>query len=244
VPVAWLTCEPVPQPGRLWWELARSCEGSGLVPFLAASARWDWRRPWFAGKDFSDPQDVSGIDDLDPADILRKLWDEEIAAWHGNAEEADDVRGERDQQIGPFSPAFPGLAPAVDQLLEPAQVGEALDQLRWPRRIGLAAGGHSGDVLPALGWTPGNWFDGTLPVAAVLRSWEDRFGARLAEIDMDAFTVLAQRPPRTLAAAQHLAAEMYAFAGEIHIGRRWARTEVSEIAAGLLHVPLWRFWWD
>src|SRR5262249_12197934 len=156
-----------------------------------------------------------------------------------NAEEAGYARRVRDQQIAPFSPAFPGLAPAAGQPLEPARVQEALGRLRWPRRIGLATGDHSGDVLPAMGWTPGNWFDGTLPVAAVWRSWEDRFGARLVEIDMDAFTVLAQRPPRALAAAQHLAAEMYAFAGEIHIGRRWARAEVSEIAAGLLHVPLW-----
>lgn len=37
-------------------------------------------------------------------------------------------------------------------------------------------------VLPLIGWTASDQFADALPVAAVLRSWEDRFGARLLEV--------------------------------------------------------------
>jgi hypothetical protein len=53
----------------------------------------------------------------------------------------------------------------------------------------------------------------SLIIGAVLRSWEQRFGARLLRIGADAILqVLAERPPRTLELATQLAAEFYAFA--------------------------------
>jgi Domain of unknown function (DUF4253) len=53
-----------------------------------------------------------------------------------------------------------------------------------------------------------------LPIAVVLRSWEDRFGARLLRIGLAEISVLARRPPRTRDSAQHLAAEQWAFCSE------------------------------
>jgi hypothetical protein len=63
------------------------------------------------------------------------------------------------------------------------------------------------DVLPLIGRSH-NW--GALEHAAVLRSWEDRFGARLLQVGFDEIWLLAERPPRTLQTAEHVAAEHYA----------------------------------
>lgn len=138
-PVVWLTRRPVRKPGKVWWELSRACAGMGLVPFLADTMRSEPRRPWDAGLgDFCDPEDVTLIDDLDPAGILRQRWDWQLPAVADH--EPEDWYQEDWQifeaQAAPFSREFPGLAPAVSQPLEPGLVQERLSMLR-PRRIGL-----------------------------------------------------------------------------------------------------------
>jgi hypothetical protein len=80
-----------------------------------------------------------------------------------------------------------------------------------------------------------------LPTAAVLRSWKARFGARLLTIGPDRIQLLAERPPRTVTAAQRLAAEHFAFCNEC--GGQGLRY-VAAIAASLEGAPLWTFWWD
>ena len=82
----------------------------------------------------------------------------------------------------------------------------------------------------------------SLMIGAVLRSWEERFGARLLRIGADAILqVLAERPPRTLELAMRLAAECYAFADEVD---RSAAGTVQSIAERLVGAPVWTFWWD
>jgi hypothetical protein len=49
-----------------------------------------------------------------------------------------------------------------------------------------------------------------------------------------------RRSPPTLAAAQRIAAEHYAFSDEAHQGLR----EIHEIARALVRNPFWDFWWD
>ena len=51
----------------------------------------------------------------------------------------------------------------------------------------------------------------------MLRSWEDRFGARLIDVGYADLRLLVERPPRTLQAAQHIAAE------QVVLGRRLPR---------------------
>ena len=79
-----------------------------------------------------------------------------------------------------------------------------------------------------------------LPLTAILRSWEDRFGARLIAVGDAGLGLLVQRPPRTLQAAQRIAAEQFALADECADG---ART-VGGIAGRLVNAPTWTLWWD
>src|SRR6266487_6396504 len=67
--------------------------------------------------------------------------------------------------------------------------------------------------------TPGNWdcaFPAPSPVAfaAVMRSWEERFGARLFALTQDQAYLLVGRPPPDLDAALLVAAEHFVFCDE------------------------------
>lgn len=73
----------------------------------------------------------------------------------------------------------------------------------------------------------------------MLRSWEDRFGARLLEVGYDDIRLLVSRPPQALEAAQQIAAEHFAFADEAHHLRG-----VGSIARAIVNNPFWDFWWD
>ena len=140
---------------------------------------------------------------------------------------------------------FPGLAPATDGSIGSAARAAALRSLR-PARIGLVAAPRPADILAAVGWTTTDDDRGGHPVGvwigAVLRSWENRFGARLLAIGPGAeINVLVQRPPRTLDAAGKVAAEHAAFCSEC--AGQGLRT-VREIAPVLVDAPIWTFWWD
>jgi hypothetical protein len=95
----------------------------------------------------------------------------------------------------PFSLQFPGLAPAGGTPLSPQQLDQALGSLP-AARIGLVRAARPADVLPLIGWTPSDQSD-ALPVAAVVHSWEDRFGARLLTVGFAQISLLTSKPPRS-----------------------------------------------
>ena len=68
------------------------------------------------------------------------------------------------------------------------------------------------DVLAVVGWDGAINYHGTsAPLACVLRSWEDRFGARLVRLGFDAMDLLVERPLPSYQAALGVAAEHFAF---------------------------------
>jgi hypothetical protein len=96
-------------------------------------------------------------------------------------------------------------------------------------------------VLPRLGWQGACNSRTSVEIAAVLRSWEDRFGARLLEVGLDDIRLLVAWPPQTLEASWQLTAEHFAFSDEA--GRMGLRG-VTQIAPALVNNPFWDFWWD
>lgn len=255
-PVAWVTNGPVDNPGPAWSALLAASPETGLVPFLvrtleqlmaAAMAKlgrvgeagWpadgESGRPW-DNDEFNDPADITGLDRIDAAALLAEMWEGENPSAEEIAE--DD---EWAAMIAPFSSRFPGLAQAVREDSAQDQVQRALQGLP-PTRMGLARADRPADVLPLIGWDGiANWSDTALPVAAVLRSWEDRFGATLLQIGFAEISLLATRPPRTLEQAQLLAAEHFAFCDEC-AGR--GLHDVLSISEHILTSPIWTFWWD
>ena len=241
-PVAWATAEPVPDAGRVWAALSQAHPQSGLVPFLLDGIAGSTERPWDK-QEFGDPDDVTGLDDLDAAVVLREQWQHQTTEYDSYDEEDEEYQDDDfargvAEAVAPFSRRqFPGLAPAEDHQLGADQADQVLGRL-GPARVGLVPASRPANVLPRLGW---NEALDTAPIAAVLRSWEDRFGARLLRVGFAQISVLAQRPPRTLESAQRLAAEQWAFCSEcagegLH--------DVPRITASLMSSPIWTFWWD
>jgi hypothetical protein len=190
-------------------------------------------RPWDAGE-FGERQDTAAIDGLDAAGLLAGWW------WEVPDEEYESDADLRDL-LGPYGPRFPGLAPPVTREAGPELTRRALGQYTRDARIGLVPAARPADVLARLGWEGACNSRTAAQIAAVLRSWEDRFGARLLEVGFADIRLLVTRPPQTLEAAWPIAAEHFAFSDEA--GRTGLRG-VTQIAPALVSNPFWHFWWD
>jgi hypothetical protein len=235
-PVAWVTIQPVPDAGTVWAALSAAHRETGLVPILLSGLHGDTKRPW-DDEEFDDPEDISALDQLDAARVLAADWADGLQELEPDEEEDAEAVEER----APFGLQFPGLAPPQETPLSPERLREVLGALP-SARLGLVPSGRAADVLPRIGWGGVvNWHDTPLPIAAVLRSWEDRFGARLLEVGFAQIRLLVERPPRTADAALAIAAEHYTFCDEC---ADQALSDVPSITASLVNAPIWTFWWD
>jgi hypothetical protein len=229
-PVAWVTVRPVDDAGRLWAAVWDVHPQTGLVPVVLVEP---------AAELFERPSDLAALDRLNAADVLTFRWED--------VEGPETGEGWWLAERAPFTRRFPGLAAAVAERAADAELRDVLGSLP-PAHLGLVPAARAADVLPLAGWLATDAFEsafeGALPFAAVLRSWEDRFGARLLRVGPGAeIQLLVERPPRTEEEALALAAEHFAFCDEWHAGDQ-GLTTVSEIASVVLAAPTWRFWWD
>jgi Domain of unknown function (DUF4253) len=166
------------------------------------------------------------------------------AGWDTGEDSLDpDLAEER----APFGAEFPGLAPGEETRL-PAAALRAAVTAEGPAFLGLVAARRPADIPAAVGWSvfgsdaPWSPQARSLEISAVLRSWEDRFGACLLRIGFDAILrVLVERPPRTLEAALRVAAEHFAFADQCSEGYAGTVRDLAELLVG---EPVWHFWWD
>jgi len=198
-PVAWVTTQPVPDPGLIWSALSDAHLETGLVPVVLTDGEKD--EDFF----FAAPDDLAELDHLDAADVL----------------------GTR-------------LAPHEAGKLSMAECQQVLGSLS-PAPIGLIPARRPADVLPTVGWRTTGRFPTSLPIAAVLRSWEARFGARLLDVGPGAqIRLLVERPPRSTEAAERVAAEHLAFCGE---SAGQGLHDISGLAASLVNAPVWTCWW-
>ena len=235
VPVAWVADWAFGSAGPCWADLGEKSARSGLQPFLMSRREGGPAGPWDIGEQVSEPEDTTAIDRMDAAHELQRWWDAQVPG--------EDAFAEDDKlqlMFTPFFGRFPGLAPAVEEGLDPELMRRALVQYTRDARIGLVPAARPADILPRIGWAGASNHRTASELAAVLRSWEDRFGARLLEVGYDEIRLLVSRPPQTLEAAFRIAAEHFAFADEAHKGPRY----VGEIANVIVNNPFWDFWWD
>jgi hypothetical protein len=241
-PLLWAANNPVPDAPRVWQVLTGMHRDTGLVPMLLSFMRGGHEgRPWDAGE-LDLRCDLAAVDRLDAASVLAE-------AWAGQAPTLEDFERQPDFFADWFPPVgseFPGLAPAQDQALTKAELDQALN---WfgPARIGLVPAARPADVLALTGFNgTANWYGTPELLSAVLRSWEDRFGAVLIEVGFDHIRMLVRRPPRTLPEAQAVAAELLVMCNEFWpIDRPGvAVCDVRGVAEHTLRIPIWSLWWD
>jgi uncharacterized protein DUF4253 len=134
------------------------------------------------------PYPVSSADGVDVVALLTECWEGSL--------DPDDDDPEQLAKVRPFSWEFPDLAPASDESLRGARVAAALRMTR-PARLGLVPASRPSDVLSQTGFGGfTNRFGTPAELTAVLRTWEERFGAVVFEVGFAAVRVLVTRPPR------------------------------------------------
>ncbi|MCP9955972.1 DUF4253 domain-containing protein [Actinomadura madurae] len=98
------------------------------------------------------------------------------------------------------------------------------------------------DALAAVGWQGAlNHNEWTAPLAAVLRGWEDRFGARVIGLGFNTLELSVAAPPVTTRHAVHVAAEHWAFCPDILFQGPGTLAGYAEEIRGKTN---WSFWWD
>ncbi|MCL2423899.1 MAG: DUF4253 domain-containing protein [Micrococcales bacterium] len=229
VAVAWVSDEilDLRRLDDLVRRLAGAFAQTGLWPLAAVGLDDDLERPWHDGELAGpDPQTFEAVDVLAEADTYE------------------------DDEIGPTVP-FLGLA---DLVPGPDLTADALSM---SARAGLllVPVDRPANVPKAIGWQgPMNYDLGGEAVSAVLRSWEDRFGAVLTAIGFDILELQVARPPdkprwtdsvrgRASDAGDQLdklVGEHYAFCPDnIDQGM-----EAAKYRSFLSRGTHWAFWWD
>jgi len=231
-PALWVTGEFGDAAGA-WLALRGRLGGTGLVPLLLSGLRGQPDRPWDSGE--LGPPAFGALAGLEAPVLLRDGWDMHVP----DAEEDEEQTA---ALLAPFSRSFPGMAPAASVLASPARLDEAVASLTEPMRIGLVVASRPADALVSIGWQgAGNYHETAAPLTAVLRSWEERFGATVMHVGFDTVDLLVERPAPSQQAALAVAAEHFAFCMDnIYQGVG----SISEYARELTGATRWSFWWD
>lgn len=150
--------------------------------------------------------------------------------------------------------SWPGLAPApaAESGEDPDEAAAGLagvitaDPDSWfgGARMALVPARRSADIPAAIGWSgPMNHENDVARLCAVLRSWEDRYDARVVVLGFDTMIVSVGRPPSTPEEARALAAEHYAFCPD-NIDQSPPYDLEVYAQKRLLDQEVWSFWWD
>jgi hypothetical protein len=148
--------------------------------------------------------------------------------------------------LAPFGAAFPGLArpTAAAALLRPDEVVTVAveeAELLGEFLLGLVPVARPADVPAALGWAgAGVGWDAAM-VSAVLRSWEDRFGAVLVRVGRATLELAVAAPPWERSECLAIAAEHYAFCDDTYRGNPGTLRDYANLLRGCMR---WSFWWD
>ncbi len=233
-PLLWLADEKA-APGD-WAALAPARRSAGLLPVVVdGGGRHGGPQDWELA-----PDAVSYPGDHDADEVLADLWEEYAAG-----ETQEEWPGLADAGADPDSGAGSGSAEDPDAVaMDIADDLVASGGLLEEPRLALVPARRSADIPAAIGWSgPVNHEGDTARLCAVLRSWEDRFGIRVVALGFDHLLVSVAFPPATLAEAEAVAAEHFAFCPDNIL--QSGDTSIRAYAENrLLGRPAWHFWWD
>ncbi|HEY3688520.1 MAG TPA: DUF4253 domain-containing protein [Streptosporangiaceae bacterium] len=226
-PALWLSDAPVT--GELWARLRADHPASGLWPVLLE----DSNQPWSAGQ--IAPEPASEIDFYDPAAFMAEVWSD----WVGRQPDESAI-----DDLAPYGRYSPGLATPGHQVADPGTVADRYAEVLadGSRLLGLVAVDRGADALAAIGWQGALYHnEWTAPLAAVVRGWEDRFGARVVGMGFNTLELSVAAPPATSRHAAQVAAEHWAFCPEVMAQGPGTLAAYAEHLRG---GHTWSFWWE
>ncbi len=223
--LAWVSNVAVVDIQSLWLRLAGRFDRTGLWPLASRGLSGNLSRPW------SDPDDLRHL--TDPVDV-GAVDAKSFLAKEVSSDNSDPEAAAVDVPVAPIT---------LEQRTQPPQraLPVTADHLERGSLLMLVPTTRPADALNALGWTHGVNYDiSEAELSAVLRSWEDRFGAVLTTVDFDAIDVEVTRPP---------GADLSVPVGYEHYGfcpdniDQGAGT-LSAYARQISGARTWKFWWD
>jgi hypothetical protein len=235
-PPYWLSDAPV-EPA-LWARLRSRHHETGLWPLVLSGLSSEENRPWVDGEVF--PADTSSPDGHDAAELLARWWE-------ANTETGEDdmlSATERAEVTAPFGRRWPGLAAPGEPAGPPDHFADQYAEflLDGQARLGLVPANRGADTLAVTGWSgPANHVGDTGKISAVVRSWEERFGARVVGVGFATLHLSVAAPPTTPEQALRVAAEHFAFCPD----NVWQGSgTLTAYAEGIVDMNCWPFWWD
>lgn len=243
LPLMWLS-DTAPEPDDVAWARA-AYPYTGLWPLLLGADAADERtsHPFPFGGIDSDRWRVPEVGDAEQ--ILRSYWPGQLAEFGDTQLSANE-----DRVLGgaPAAPRpWPGLAPAQPLPADPVGFANGMTAyllaegwLGQPR-LALVPCPSSSEALISLRLVLAGNAPPTDDIVAVLRSWEQRFGARLIGIKPDALHVSVAAAPQDRAQARRVAYEHFALDADIVFQ---GSDSCHAYADELIDVNLWSFWWD
>ena len=229
-PVLWISNKVLKDAGRRWIVLRRQFRSTGLWPLVLDTLPDEPHRPWDIGE--FDPGSASSPDGVDVIATLRD--------WCFDSVPVEEGEGEAFDVLAPFERPFPGLAPTPQGDVDEDAVDLVAADMRG--RLGLVPVRRPADVVAVLGWQgPMNHFNDVGPLSAVLRSWEDRFGAEPVGLGFATLTLGVRRPPTTRDESLPVAVEHFAVCPD----SVWRGPgSIGRYAEWIMGQPRWSFWWD
>lgn len=222
-PVGWLSVAPATVAD--WAVIAAEFPATGLWPVLVRGLDDEsgLDRPWLDGE-FDRPGSADGID---VADFLQEAW----------ARQDERAIEYADESIGPWLGLAAG-SPGPAEFRVPADLAATTDTS--PGLL-LVPAARPADVVGALGWLGATNYWAPGEVSAVLRSWEDRFGAVLMHMDFDSIYLVVQRPPTGPDEINRTAGEHMAFVPDMI----WQESDSYEqYRDESVPSQAWFLWWD
>lgn len=225
-PAFWMSDEPARD--GLWAAMRAEHPRSGLWPVLLDESA----QPWSSAQVAPDSPDL--IDTFTAAGFMSEVWRDWVS----------QVPVESLAEIQPFGPLCPGLAEPGELRADPGSVADwyagVLGERGMP--LGLAAARRGADALAVMGWQGAlhhnEWM---VPLAAVVRSWEERFGARVVALGFNTLELSVAAPPVSPEHAIHVAAEHWAFCPDNVVQGAGDLYGYAEQIRGQF---CWSFWWD
>lgn len=247
-PLLWYADGP-PADLRDWSRMRAAGRRLGLLPVLVTGGRrGQWPEEWDLH-----PEGTSYPGDHDADEVLAGYWTEYADDEVGDGTAAGENTGPgTDGSEGPGSWPGPAPAPAREAAEDPDTVAAGLagviaadaDAWHGGARMALVPARRSADIPAAIGWSgPMNHENDVARLCAVLRSWEDRYDARVVLLGFDTMIVSVGRPPATIEEARALAAEHYAFCPD-NIDQSPPYDLDAYAEKSVLNQEAWSFWWD
>jgi len=192
-PTFWISDDPAPT--GLWAELRELHTSTGLWPVLVSEDEPWWTR-------VAVPEDPRYIDQHDPTEFMAEVWRKWVDQANGNVD-----------LLAPFGEHCPGLTASGSKARDPEAVADWHASMIEPENpfLALVPVDRGADAITAMGWEGAHGHAETVPLSAMIRTWEERFGARLVRVGRNSLTLSIAGPPVVEEHALHVAAEHWAF---------------------------------